>query len=87
MSNWFQEDTRPNMWTTDDRIRGRPTVVPFRVPCPDWVGEMAQAQTQGEIRVGPGSQVKDIYVRAIRTENTVTIMQHFTKFFSLLFCT
>lgn len=28
------------------------------------------ATTQGEIRVGPGNQVKDIYVR--ETDNTVT---------------
>lgn len=29
------------------------------------------ATTQGEIRVGPGNQVKDSYVR--ETDNTVTI--------------
>lgn len=29
------------------------------------------ATTQGEIRVGPGNQVKDIYVR--ETDNTVTV--------------
>jgi hypothetical protein len=33
------------------------------------------ATTQGEIRVGPGNQVKDIYVR--ETDNTVTFNQNF----------